>query len=193
MFRHVARKRTGRETTHSEARKTPWIRSSTHRNEPDLQGDEFDAPADGVGGVAVHEGDATFGAKAGTPGVAGVEEMDAAGLAEVGFMGVAEDDECGFFAGDAGGQSFMEAAGLDDVMDQEWGSVERDGFGFFEGEAFVIVAQNGGDGGDEAEFEDEEGGADVAGVEDVIGAGENAFDPGIEVAVGIGDDANFHG
>jgi len=56
----------------------------------------------------------------------------------------------------------------------------------------VDVAADRGDGGNAGEFGENGGVAYVAGVEDVIDAGEGGKEFGAEEAVGVGEDADEH-
>ena len=56
----------------------------------------------------------------------------------------------------------------------------------------VDVAADGGDGGDAGEFGEDRGVAYVAGVEDVVDAGEGGKEFWAKKAVGVGDDADEH-
>ena len=81
-----------------------------------------------------------------------------------GLVGVAEDDEVGVFAREEVAEVGGGAGGFDDVVEEEFAAGKLEDFGFAEGEAGVVVAADGGDGGDFFEGGDEGGLADVAGV-----------------------------
>ena len=151
--------------------------------------EEFEGEARRGAGEA---GDGAGKVEAGAAGVAGVQVADG-GVGLVGrFVGVAEDDEVGFFAGEEVAEVGGGAGGFDDVVEEEFAAGEVEDFGFAEGQAGVVVAEDGSDGGDFFEGGDEGGLADVAGVEDVVHAAEKLGDAGIEVAVGVGDEADVH-
>ena len=71
-------------------------------------------------------------------------------------------------------------------------SASVDHFRFLERQAEVGVAEHGGDGRDEFQFQFNQRVADVAGVQDVIHARENFFHARVEKAVRVGNDADFH-
>ena len=123
--------------------------------------------------VASQDGDGAGHIEALFTGVAGIEVESLADLLAEFLVGMAEDDDIGILADDAA-FDFIVVGGVDieDVMEEELAAVELEEFGFFKLEAGVVIAEDGGDGGDILELEDEPGQADIAGVEDMVDAFE---------------------
>lgn len=107
-------------------------------------------------------------------------------------MRVTEDDDVRGFAGDEPAERFTVRAGIDDVVDEEFAPVQRDDFRLAVVEAVIVVAEDGGDGGDGFQLENDPRQADVAGVENVIDALEEFRNARVEEVMSVGDDADFH-
>jgi hypothetical protein len=146
-----------------------------------------------AGFVAVEDGDGAGLVETGFAGVTGIEVEGAADLFVVGFVAVAEDDDIGFFACDAAFGDVGKLLGIDDVVEEKFSAGELEDFGVAEVEGFIGIAGDGGHGSDVFKLEDDEGQADVASVEDVVNAFEEGGDLRVEIIVGVGDDADFHG
>ena len=101
-------------------------------------------------------------------GVAGIQVENAVdGFAE-GFVGVAEDDNVRFFAGDARGKLVVRRVRIDDVMDQKFSSVELHDFGVAQRNADVGISKHRGDGSNFFQLQHEPRQSDIAAVEDVF-------------------------
>ena len=97
--------------------------------------------------------------------------------------------------GDAGGAR-VDVQPLDGVNEVDEMAGEFDGFGCGErgaGAVGVDVAADGGDGRDGAQGGEDDGVADVAGVEDVVHALDGGESFGAEERVGVGDGGDEHG
>lgn len=80
-----------------------------------------------------------------------------------------------------------------DVLNQDPDPVQFDERACGPSGEIVVVARGDGNRGDGAEFGNEDGVADVAGVKDVLHAAESFEDPRVEEVVGIRKDADAHG
>ena len=121
---------------------------------------------------------------------AGVEVEDSFFGYVVGDVGVAVKD-----GGEFGGGG-VEVDGLEVVEKIEVAVLKEDDFGFGElgAEALAVdVAADGGYGGDGSQLGEDGDFAYVAYVEDVVDAAEGGEDFRTEEAVGVGEDAEFHG
>jgi hypothetical protein len=120
---------------------------------------------------------------------AGVEVEDAMVVVDVGAMRVTEDDDADV------GDVRVEVEVVDGVEHVEETAGELNGFGGGElgaGAVGVDVAADGGDGRDAAEFGEDVGVADVAGVKDVIDTSEGGEELWAEETVGVRDHADEH-
>ena len=143
--------------------------------------------------VAVQDGHASLHSEARLAGVARVEiERCVDGLTK-GLVGVAKDNHVRTLAGEAGLELLGGRTRVHDVVEEEFAVCEFDRLGFLETEAGVVgVAQDGSDRSDGFQLEDQPGKPDVAGVKNVVHAGEELWDFGVEEIMGVGDDADFH-
>ena len=143
-------------------------------------------------GVTVQDGDGAFEAEARLAGVTGVEIKNVSLPPGVGLVRVAEDDDVRGFPGDVAAERFTVRAGIDDVVEEKFAPGQRDDFRLAVVEAVIVVAEDGGDGGDGFQLENDPRQADVAGVENVIDALEEFRNARVEEVMSVGDDADFH-
>jgi hypothetical protein len=143
-------------------------------------------------GVTVGQRDAGEGdgeREAARASAAGIKVKDAVAPIDGGLVGVAADD--GPDAG--GGRVQIEVVdGVDEIKET---AAQLYGFGgveVVEDGGRVDIAADGGEQGDLTEAVEDARVVDIAGVEDVVDAGEFGDGFGAEEAVGVGDDANVH-
>ena len=139
----------------------------------------------------MEDGYAAFRAELGLAGVAGVEIKNLADGRRIFFMRVAKDDGVWLMPLNLRGEFFRRVVRVDDVVDEKFFSAERNDFCLPEVEAEIRVAEDGGDGRDEFQFQFNHRLADVARVQDVIHARKNFLHARVEETVGVGKDADF--
>ena len=77
-------------------------------------------------------------------------------------------------------------------MHQDFHAAEGDNFRLVVGAAKIGIARHDGDGRDELQLQWNHSVADIAGVEDVVDAGEDFFDARVEIAVSVRYDSDLH-
>lgn len=142
--------------------------------------------------VTIQNSHAAFRAELRLAGIAGIKIKNSIHRLAKFLVRVAEDDHVRSVALEPRRQFFRRVERVDDVMDEKFFVRQRDHFGFLECESEVGVAEDGGDGRDEFQFEFNHRVADVARVQNVSHAREKLFHTRVEETVGVRDDADFH-